>query len=157
MNLSLSPHFTLEEFCASQTAARMGRAIEPTDADLANLTRLCFTVLEPLRASLGAPIRISSGLRPFWLNEAIGGSKTSAHMEGRAADIIVPGMSPAEVCRRMGTLDLPFDQVILEFPDSAGSGWTHIGIAHEGSEPRRQYLTARVLNGRTNYEIGINP
>lgn len=151
--MSLSPHFTVQEFCTSQTAARLGHIIEPSERDILNLTRLCETVLEPLREDLKRPIVISSGLRPIWLNAAIGGSKTSAHMDGRAADIVVPGLSPLEVCRRVGELALPVDQCIHEFPPH---GWTHLGIAKEGESPRNQYMTARVSNGRTVYEIGVN-
>jgi len=153
---SLSEHFDLAEFCSSQTAARMGRTIEPSPGELQNLTRLCVTVLEPLREALGRPIHISSGLRPLWLNQAIGGSSTSAHMDGRAADIEVPGMSPLEVCRKVVELNLPIDQVIHEFPNSSGGGWCHVGIAKSDERPRNQLRTARVVAGRTVYEIGVN-
>jgi zinc D-Ala-D-Ala carboxypeptidase len=149
--MKLAAHFSLAEFCVSQTSARRGKRIEPTEAEIHNLTRLCVTVLEPLRIDLGRPIVVTSGLRPLWLNQAIGGSKTSAHMDGRAADIVVPGMSPLEVCRRVCELRLLVDQCIYEFGE-----WTHLGIAPYDARPRDQYLTARVLNGRTVYEIGVN-
>ncbi len=151
--MNLSPHFSLEEFCTSQTAARMGHAIDPSESDVRNLTRLCETVLEPLRTALDRPLIITSGLRPLWLNEAIGGSKSSAHMDGRAADMQVHGLSPLEVCRKVAELRLPVDQCIHEFPPA---GWCHVGIAPADSLPRNQYLTARVLSGRTVYEIGVN-
>ena len=147
----LSAHFSLDEFLVSQTAARLGRAIEPTASDIRNLTRLCETVLEPLRIDLRLPIQITSGLRPPWLNQAIGGSTSSAHMDGRAADIRVQGMKPIDVCRRVVAIGLPIDQVIHEF-----GSWTHVGIAAEGSTPRNQQRTARVVNGRTVYELGVN-
>jgi len=150
--MNLSAHFTLREFLVSQTAARMGRVILPTEADIRNLTRLCVAVLEPLRIDLGRPILITSGLRPAWLNAAIGGSKTSAHMDGRAADIDVPGLTPLDVCERVRALSLPIDQCILEFPPH---GWCHVGIAQEGARPRNQYLTARTVSGRTVYSMGI--
>lgn len=148
---NLSEHFTLAEFCTSQTAARMGRAIEPSPADLQNLARLCVSVLEPLRAALGRPIHVSSGIRPLWLNQAIGGSTSSAHIDGRAADIEVPGMSALEVCRRVVDLHLPIDQVIHEF-----GSWCHVGIAKVDTRPRNELLTARVVAGRTTYESGVN-
>jgi zinc D-Ala-D-Ala carboxypeptidase len=151
--MNLSPHFTLREFCISQTAARMGRRIEPAETDMRNLSRLCRTVLEPLRINVGRPVVITSGLRPQWLNSAIGGSKVSAHMDGRAADIEVPGMLPIEVCRLVAELGLPVDQCIHEMPPD---GWTHVGISPEGINPRGQFLTARAVNGRTIYENGIN-
>jgi zinc D-Ala-D-Ala carboxypeptidase len=151
--MQLSAHFSLEEFLVSQTAARMGRAVEPTESDVRNLTRLCVTVLEPLRIDLRRPIHISSGLRPVWLNQLVGGSTTSAHTDGRAADIEVPGMSPLEVCQRVVALQLPVDQAIHEFPPN---GWAHLGIARDGEAPRNMLLTARVLSGRTVYERGLN-
>lgn len=151
--MNLSAHFALEEFLVSQTAARAGRVIEPTENDIRNLTRLCVTVLEPLRIELRLPIHISSGLRPPWLNQLIGGSTTSAHIDGRAADIEVPGMSPLEVCQRVIALQLPVDQVIHEFPPA---GWCHVGIAKDGEAPRNMLLTARVLAGKTVYERGLN-
>ena len=149
----LSAHFSLEEFITSQTAARMGRVIEPTELDVRNLARLCETVLEPLRVALGRPLIITSGLRPLWLNESIGGSKSSAHMDGRAADIQVHGLSPLQVCQKVAELRLPVDQCIHEFPPA---GWCHVGIAPPDARPRNQYMTARVLSGRTVYELGVN-
>lgn len=149
--MNLSTHFELGEFLRSQKAARMGRRIEPTEADIRNLTRLCVTILEPLRADLRRPIQVTSGLRHQWLNSAIGGSQTSAHMDGRAADIVVPGLSALDVCRVVHSIGLPVDQCIHEF-----SEWSHVGIAKDGEAPRNQYLTARVLSGRTVYEVGLN-
>ena len=149
--MNLSAHFSLDEFVTSETAARMGRAIEPSEDDLRNLTRLCVTVLEPLRIDLRRPIHITSGLRPPWLNQAIGGSKSSAHMDGRAADIQVTGMTPLEVCQRVVALGLPVDQVIHEF-----GSWCHVGIAKADEQPRRELLTARVVSGKTVYESGVS-
>lgn len=148
--LSLSHSFVLSEFLVSQTATRLGRAIVPTEADLANLKRLCTLVLQPFRSALGRPVVITSGLRPAWLNLLIGGSKRSAHLDGRAADLIVPGMAPLAVCRFIEKLNLPIDQVIYE------GTWAHIGIAQESEPPRRQYLTARFAAGRTTYELGLH-
>jgi zinc D-Ala-D-Ala carboxypeptidase len=150
--VKLSEHFSLHEFLASETAARMGRVITPTTQEVVNLTRLCQTLLEPIRARLGRPIVITSGLRPQWLNETIGGSKTSAHMRGFAADVKVVGMTPAVFCKwvqnNYEAEGWPVDQCILEF-----NQWTHLGIAEE---PRQQFLTATHLPGvGTKYWPGI--
>jgi hypothetical protein len=149
--MNLSAHFSLEEFLISQTAARLGRLVEPTESDIRNLTRLCVTVLEPLRIDLRLPIHITSGLRPQWLNAAIGGSSSSAHIDGRAADIQVPGMKPLEVCERVIALGLPIDQVIHEF-----GSWCHVGIASLDAQPRNMALTASVIAGKTVYAKGLN-
>lgn len=151
--MNLSHSFELAEFLRSQEAARLGRAIEPTEEEIANLRRLCALVLQPLRDALCKPVVIISGLRPLWLNKLIGGSKTSAHMEGRAADLIVPGMAALEVCKFTRGLRLELDQCINEFPPI---GWTHVGIAKVGEIARAEYLTARAVEGRTRYEQGLN-
>lgn len=146
----LSPHFSLEELCSSETATRMGREIIPPPDVLTNLTRLCKDVLEPLRVRLGRPMVITSGYRPPWLNTLIGGSKTSAHMFGRAADIKVVGMDPQMFSRWILHTyqgeNWPIDQVIYE------GTWTHVGIA---DVPRGQFLTAHFGNGGVTYTEGV--
>lgn len=149
--MQLSPHFALREFTSSQTAARAGREIVPTEVQLAALQSLCALVLEPIRVRLGRAIVITSGLRPMWLNDMVGGSRSSAHLYGRAADLKVVGMSPLTFCRwvqrHAPSEGWPIDQCILEFGQ-----WTHLAIA---AQPRGQYLTARSAGGRTTYQDGI--
>jgi zinc D-Ala-D-Ala carboxypeptidase len=152
-DMQLSGHFRLREFLSSETAARMGREIEPPPDVLTNLQRLCQQVLEPIRVMLDKPVVITSGYRPGWLNAAIGGSQTSAHMTGNAADIKVVGMTPLVFCRwveeHAKQHSWPIDQCIQEF-----GHWTHIGTA---MAPRYQFLTAKNLTGRTIYLNGIQP
>jgi len=142
----LSAHFTLTELTVSQTAARKGIPNTPGPKEIANLERLCDTVLEPLRVALGKPVVVTSGYRGPELNRAIGGAKYSAHMYGRAADIHVPGMTNDALMRFIHSLNLPVDQVIEEF-----GSWVHVGIAEAGSVPRKEYLIARSSGGGVNY------
>lgn len=134
----LSPNFYLDEFCRSQTAERFGKKIiVGLESSIAqNLQHLCVTVLQPLRDALGVPITVTSGYRPKWLNDHIGGSQTSHHLFGLAVDIVVPGVSPAEVAFKVAELHLPFEQVILEY-----DSWTHISVPAIGDLPARQLLT----------------
>lgn len=143
--MQLTQHFWLEEFLYSETAARMGRLIVPNAMQLANIERLCVQVLEPIRSLLGRPMFITSGLRPEWLNIAIGGSSNSAHMDGLAADVKVVGMAPREFCRWIRNSGFQVDQVIEEY-----SQWTH--VATSIAPPRNQYLTASIIDRRTVYE-----
>lgn len=131
-----SPHFARLEMYASDTAARRGIDNRPPAYAERNLVRLCNEVLEPLRAQVG-PIRVTSGYRCPRLNEAIGGSSTSAHMDGLAADIqpLTKGFSLKKVMGVVLASGLPFDQVIYEF-----GGWVHLGISAVGIPPRRQAL-----------------
>lgn len=149
--MNLSADFTLDEFLRSQEAARMGREIVPDGPTIENLRRLCVTVLQPLREAIGKPIHVSSGLRPAWLNALIGGSASSAHQYGCAADIEVPGMTPVEVAQTVQRLKLPTDQTIVEYGQ-----WCHVGIARTGAPLRGEFLTARHIQGKTQYEQGLN-
>lgn len=152
MNLQLSRSFYLNEFTRSQTAARMGRIIEPTAAEIENLRRLCITVLQPLRDYTGRVITISSGLRPDWLNEAIGGSPTSQHPKGEAADANAQGMTPFQLCQAAMHAEIHFHQLILEYDQ-----WMHISCAPLGQEARRQVLTMRYVKGMRRTYSGLVP
>ena len=145
--MKLSPHFGLDEFLLSDYAARNDIDMSPSQEVIDNLAWLCESVLEPLREEIGAPIVITSGYRPPKLNEAIGGSRTSAHMHGRAADCYAIGMSIGDFAEVAAFIDGPIDQVIKEF-----DRWVHIGIA---DEPRGQVLTASRQNGQTVYQVGL--
>jgi zinc D-Ala-D-Ala carboxypeptidase len=145
--MRLSKDFSLDEFVISQAATRMGFPNTPTPLIIDELHRLCTVILQPLRNALGVPVIISSGYRSPTLNKAIGGVMNSAHMYGRAADLIVPGMQPRHVCRRIVDLGIPFDQLIEEF-----GAWTHVATPVLGDAPRRQQLTARVVGGKSVYK-----
>ena len=135
----LSENFGLDEFTLSQEAVRRGidNSVEPGSETHKCLKRLCNEILEPLRAELGAPIRITSGYRCPKLNVAIKGAPDSQHMSGQAADIVAGGKTPLQVCRAVKKLGLPYDQLIHEF-----GVWCHVSVAAEGAEPRQQDLTA---------------
>ena len=147
----LSENFTVAEFTYSETAARLGKEIVPTIQELVNMKRLCTRLLQPVRALLGKTTIVTSGLRPIWLNLAIGGSTKSAHIDGLAADLRVVGMTPAQFARWLQmnaeAEDWPIDQCILEF-----GRWVHLST---GDKPRMQFLTAKSVNGRTVYLNGI--
>lgn len=144
----LSDHFSVRELTFSETAARMGHEVEPSPAQLANLKRLCVELLEPIRTQLGRPIVVSSGLRPPWLNVLVGGSMTSAHMDGLAADINAVGMSPSALARWIKNQGFAVDQVIEEF-----GRWVHVSVNPTGVKPRNQYLTASKVSGETVYGV----
>ena len=106
-----------------------------------------MSCLQPLREAVKRPIFVSSGYRSPDLNSLIGGSKTSAHMQGNAADFRVSGMTPFDTCNLIVEMGLPFDQVIQEF-----GKWVHLGVA---DILRGEELTAYRRNGKTRYVFGI--
>jgi zinc D-Ala-D-Ala carboxypeptidase len=135
----LTPHFTLEEFTDSQTAARKGIPNVPPmgSPERANLQRTA-EVMETVRIILGNhPILVSSGYRSPAVNAAVGGSKSSAHMSGLAVDFSCPSFgTPLQICKRLepAMRELGIDQLIHEYET-----WVHLGLT--GGAPRHQALT----------------
>lgn len=107
----VSKHFRREEFkCKCGTCDR-----DAVDVDL-------LRVLERLRDYYSAPIRITSGNRCPFHNEAIGGSKTSQHMLSKAADIQVEGIPPEAVYEKLNGW-YPLDYGIILYND-----WVHFDV-----------------------------
>ena len=145
--MNLSNNFTLEELTFSETAVRKGLDNVPNDEQTANLTELAQT-LERIQSLLGFPLHINSAYRSPKVNAAVGGSPTSAHMEGYAADFTCRAFGdPKEVCQAIIESDIAFDQVILE-----GNSWTHVSVK---PTMRRETLTATFAGGRATYSNGI--
>jgi len=150
----LSRSFHLSEFVTSQEAARRGIDNTPDARAVASLEVLCRRVLQPVRDYFARPVTISSGYRSPRLNRIIGGSRTSQHCLGEAADFEVPGISNVEVCRWLER-HLAYDQLILEFyrQGDPASGWVH--CSYRVGRLRNQELTAMRTRFGTRYLSGI--
>ena len=85
--MQLSRNFTLAEMTRSQTATSRGINNTPNDVQINNLRHLCEQVLQPARDITGRSVTVNSGYRSPALNAAVGGSSTSQHMQGEAADV----------------------------------------------------------------------
>src|SRR5882672_1098757 len=133
----LSPHFTLDEFLISQTAAREGISNQPSPEHHENLKKTA-AVMEQVRTLLGSkPIIVSSGYRSPDLNRAVGGATSSAHCYGFGCDFTCPGFgTPVEIANALlpHLHALGVDQIIHEF-----GSWVHIGLS--ANEPRMMALT----------------
>lgn len=154
MPANITANFTYAELTASDTALRLGIDNTPDDEELRYLTRLCLEILQPLRDRIhpltGGGVQITSGYRCIALNRHIGSSDTSHHVQGRAADIKAPGKTPLEVCRLIVSMELPFEQLIME------GNWTHVSIPLDGRAPKRQCLSAHfAANGSVTYTLGF--
>ena len=146
--MNLSTNFTLEELCASSKAKELQIINQVTDAGhLQALKALAKEVLQPIRDLHGGPVTVNSGYRQPALNKALGGSPTSQHPKGEAADITVG--NPADnkdLFEQIASSDIPFDQLICEF----GGEWLHVSHRLHGSQ-RRQLLEAYKVKGVTRY------
>lgn len=136
-------YFTIEELCKSATATRLGIDNTPPKAIVQNLLFLGALVLDPLREALGQPLYINCAYRCPDLNKAVGGSKTSAHLQGLAADCGLRGTNNRLIYDTMIREGLPFDQIIL-YDSLRNPRFVHIGISRVKN--RREVLFSQ--NGR---------
>jgi uncharacterized protein YcbK (DUF882 family) len=93
---NLSKDFKLKEF-----SSRDGSPFTPEVYQ--NLIQLAKN-LQILRDNVGKSITINSGYRSPVYNKKIGGASQSQHMRGTAADIVIKGMTPAQVANTIETL-----------------------------------------------------
>lgn len=135
--MSLSPHFSLAELTRTGT----GIANDPAPAQVAALTSLCLHVLEPIRALLGVPLRVTSGFRSSAVNAAIKGAAGSQHLKGEAADIVPVGMDVETAMGRIVAARLPVDQLIV-YPRG---GFLH--VSHSSQRVQRGELLRSAAPG----------
>ncbi len=122
--MNMSAHFTLAEL----TRTSSGVANVPNAAETKALEALCSSLLEPVRSKFG-PVSIHSGYRSKAVNEAIGGSKTSQHMRGEAADFHCAAAKLEDVMRWIVTESgLAYGQVILEGHTAGNPTWIHLSL-----------------------------
>jgi hypothetical protein len=133
-------YFTIKELCYSTTAKKNKIDNTPTDKIIEHLTEMVEKVLDPLREAWGSAIKVSSGYRCPSLNTKVGGSKTSAHMDGFAVDLKPVNCLIDEffefVKNYLLENDIPFDQLIDEH--SKGAHWVHIGYKNLKGQQRKQ-------------------
>lgn len=139
MATQLSTHFTLEELTHTDT----GFLNVPNEFQRQRLGHLANYALERVRSSFGGPIKINSGFRSPAVNDAVSGSKTSAHLRGDAADIVPTGLDITLAYKiAMADLGLDYDQLIWEAHGVRGglTRWIHVGLAAVDGTARRQQL-----------------
>ena len=147
----LTEHFTLEEMTVSPTAKKLGLSNTPTPEHIENMRYCCEMILEKVRAKFG-PVTINSSYRSPRVNQAVGGSKTSQHVNGQAIDFEVKGVDNKTVADWVAD-NLEFDQVILEFytKGDKNSGWVHASIKKEGGNRRQRLIATKSKSGGTTY------
>jgi zinc D-Ala-D-Ala carboxypeptidase len=153
--MKLTANFTLSEMSKSETALRYSMANEPSEKEIGNLRLLCEEVLQPVRDFYGMGVKVNSGYRHPLVNAKVGGSATSDHCKGFAADIEIPGIANPDLAEWIKE-NCRFRQLILEFYTPGGppdSGWVHVSYVPE--DLKMQVLTATKQNGKTVYLPGL--
>ena len=132
----LTEHFTLGEMTKTSYKTKDGNI--PSHVAIENLKRLC-SWLEMLRSEWNKrygegddPIIINSAYRSWEVNKRAGGSSTSNHLVGCAADIKCLGIEQA-LRYAVILLDISdnaredFDELLLE-RSSRGNYWIHFAV-----------------------------
>ena len=127
-------YFTFKETIQSDTAKSKGIDNIPDWDQIDTLRTLIEAVLDPLREWYGKPIYINSGYRSEALNKAVGGSKSSQHLLGQAADIDTGSKAENKKLFDYIKDNLEFDQLI----DEKDLAWVH--VSYNKNHNRKQVL-----------------
>ena len=152
--MMLTSNFSLAEMTRSDTAVRLDIPNVPNQEQLTNMQALAFNVLQKVRDHFGKGVQVNSGFRHPDVNTKVGGSKTSDHCKGMAADIEISGVPNADLAQWIVD-NCDFRQVILEFytPGIPNSGWVH--VSYNPEDNKKQVLTATKIEGSTTYLVGL--
>lgn len=148
-------YFTLDELTYSDTAKNQKIDNTPTASAREWLTKL-IPYLNKIRELYGSAITVSSGYRCSTLNTAVGGSPTSQHVEGQAADLVPANGAAADVGKIfLAALKVGgYNQLIYEHNKITGSRWVHFAIANN---PKLEVLAyVKDHNGKRYYTLA-NP
>lgn len=143
-DMQLTANFKLSEFIRSSKASVLGITNNPSNAEIANIKLLCENILQPARNAIG-PLTITSGYRSSVLNAVVGGSSSSQHLTGHAADVV-----SSDNARLFNYIRqyLPFDQLIWEYGTDKNPDWVHVSYS---ARNRGQVLRKR--KGVSSYEL----
>jgi hypothetical protein len=115
----VSRDFRLREFAVSAAHPEL---VEPVPvAFIPRIEQLAAHGLQPVRDALARPMRILSGYRSPELNKAVGGSPTSQHTQGEAADFACEDIRGAylTVIGMVGAGKLPAIGQIIYYPSKS--------------------------------------
>ena len=129
MKERLTKHFRLSELVKTEVRALQELNRKQAEQHLPALQALA-KLLEEVRDLLGdRPIVVHSGYRCPELNSRIGGSPSSQHLKGEAADFHVVGMDLRDAFDLIRRSSIPYGQVILEDGDGDGEpSWIHLSL-----------------------------
>jgi hypothetical protein len=150
--VAITKNFYLDEFLKSKTAEEKGIKNTPNSVHILNLKYLVTKILQPVRTHFNKAVHVHSGYRSPALNEAIGGSRSSQHCSGEAADFEIFGIPNKDVAEWIAD-NLEYDQIILEFynpKDGPNSGWIHVSMKRIGKN-RKKKLVAYKDGTKTRY------
>ena len=140
----MSKYFSLKELIASTEAYKRKIDNTPGEEEKEHLEEL-MEFLDGIRCAWGSAIIVRSGYRCPELNEAVGGSKKSAHQAGYAVDCVPANNKKKEFfefCKEY-LKSRDFDELLFE-KNSKGSIWCHIALKSIDGKQRRKIRTLEV-------------
>lgn len=151
--MRLSRFFTGSEATTSSKARRKKlRNNFETTGHLVNAIHLAVYVLDPIREHYGS-FTPNSWYRSAAVNRLVGGSKSSDHLVGRAADIEIKGLDNLKLAHWI-KCNLEYDQLICEnyVYGRPASGWVHVSFRLSGNRMQEKTFMS---SGKTRWKKGL--
>ena len=120
--MKIAEHFTVKELTDTSYADVLAENILYALDHFNELTRLA-QFCERVRAILGVPMTITSGVRCLKLNKKVGGVDTSDHVKLMAVDFVPSKIKLKTAFDKIRNSNLDYKQLILE-----KNTWIHISI-----------------------------
>ena len=148
----ISQHFSYDELLHSSVAHCKNRYASVNDRkyvpilnapgaeEMTNLKHLAEQ-LEWLRERVGTPLNINSGYRSAKINLLVGGSSTSRHLAGLAADIHCSDLKTCSAIARRAVTNEHAAEVLISCRGEKGaeSWWLHFSVFPEGVQGRPKF------------------
>lgn len=152
----VTKNFKAKEFFKSNTSETKGIDNIPSDGEsldvYLSIAALANNCLQPIRNKFPQnSIIISSGFRNEQVNKLVGGSKSSDHRFGAAADFTFSGSINYRIVFDWIKDNLDFDQLIWEHGNERTPQWVHISYRKDGNN-RKQVLRAYKVGKETKYK-----
>lgn len=150
--MKISENFNLYEFTDSKTADKKKIDNTPGPSERSNIYTLVNEILQPIRSEFGKSIKVNSGFRSKDLNKVVGGSATSQHLTGSAADITTYDSNDdlfRLILQMIDDGDIVVGQLIWEYGNENYPSWIHISLPNAGKV--NNILRAKKLSKGTLY------
>jgi len=154
--------FSVAELCVSDKHPKLVVVPKQGTAEHTNIVNLIVNLLDPVRAAVGKPITVTSGYRAPVLNKAVGGSSTSNHLRGCAADCVTGNKSTDNMLmvKALLNLELDYDECIIEGASFNSKGeivsakWIH--LAYRKGANRRKLLLTKNFKDYYRVKVEVN-
>lgn len=155
-------YFKISEFAVSRSFPKLVEVPEAGTTIYNNIVNLIENLLDPVREKLGKPIIVTSGWRPPKLNSAVGGSPTSNHLYGCAADIYTGNNSTdnVKIAKAVLELQIEFDEVICEgaifneYGELVSCKWIHVALRQTNNRKKFIFTSDMKNYYRLKYDNG---